>query len=421
MPCYDMAVRIHWSRKVTVDEQFQAIKRGTMEIVPEEGLRAKLKRSQETGKPLKIKLGLDPTAPYIHLGHAVVLRKMRQFQDFGHEVTIIIGDFTASIGDPSGKSITRPQLSEDEIRENAKTYYDQYTMILDPAKTRVVFNGEWLGKLGFSDVIKIVSKVTVARILERDDFETRLAEGRPISMHELLYPVCQAYDSVFLESDVEVGGTDQKFNILMGRDLQTQYGQEEQVGLFMPILTGLDGVQKMSKSLNNYVGVTDEPKDMFGKLMSIADDMMPNFFELCTDVPLEEIEAIEGDLASGKAHPMAVKKRLAREIVGIYHSPEAGAEAQAEFERVFSSREVPQDMPEITIPDSDMIGGAVGLIRLLGIAAMAPSNSEARRLIQSGAVSIDGEKQTDVMGSVTVKNGQVLKVGKLKFARLKIG
>lgn len=405
---------------MTVEEQFQAIKRGTIEIVPEDGLRAKLKKSQETGKPLKIKLGLDPTAPYIHLGHAVVLRKMRQFQDFGHEVIIIIGDFTASIGDPSGKSITRPQLSEEDIRENAKTYYDQYTMILDPAKTKVVFNSEWLGKLSFSDVIKVVSKVTVARILERDDFETRLAEGRPISMHELLYPVCQAFDSVELQADVEVGGTDQKFNILMGRDLQTQYGQEEQVGLFMPILTGLDGVQKMSKSLGNYVGVTDEPNDMFGKLMSIADDMMPNFFELCTDVPLEEIEQIKQDLASGKAHPMAVKKRLAREIVSIYHSSEAGAEAQAEFERVFSSREVPQDMPEVTLKSEDLEDGSIRLVKLITSAGLAPSSSEARRLIQSGAVSVDGAKQTDVTGSLKIVDGQILKVGKLKFARLKL-
>ncbi|MGB9620532.1 MAG: tyrosine--tRNA ligase, partial [Armatimonadota bacterium] len=256
------------SSQVTIDEQFAAIKRGTLEIVPEEGLKAKLRKSQQTGKPLKIKLGLDPTAPDIHIGNAVVLRKMRQFQDFGHEVIIIIGDFTASIGDPSGRSATRPQLTADEIKKNAQTYYEQYCMILDPAKTRVVFNSEWLAGLTFEDVLKIAAKLTVARILERDDFANRLAEGRPIGLHELLYPMCQAYDSVVLEADVEVGGLDQKFNILTGRDLQSQYGQEEQVGLFMPILVGLDGVQKMSKSLGNYVGVTEPPRDMFGKLMS---------------------------------------------------------------------------------------------------------------------------------------------------------
>lgn len=405
---------------MTFDEIFDSIKRGTMEIVPEEALKEKLKKSSETGKPLRIKLGLDPTAPYIHLGHAVVLRKMRQFQDLGHEVIVIIGDFTASIGDPSGRSITRPQLTHDEIMANAKTYYDQYCLILDPNKTRVVFNSEWLGKLTFIDSLKIAAKVTVARVLERDDFASRLAEGRPISMHELLYPICQAYDSVVLESDVEVGGTDQKFNILMGRDLQTQYGQEEQVGLFMPILPGLDGVQKMSKSLGNYVGISEEPKDMFGKLMSIPDELMPTYFELCTDVPLNEIEGIKNDLASGKAHPMEVKKRLAREIVSIYHSVEAAADAQAEFERVFSQREIPQDMPEVVLASGDLENGAIRIVKLLIQAGMAPSNSEARRLVQQGAVTIDGEKVVDPTASIEAKDGQVLRAGKLRFARIKL-
>ena len=405
---------------MTIDEQFEAIRRGTVEIVPEEGLKNKLKKSQETGRPLRIKLGLDPTAPDIHLGNAVVLRKMRQFQDLGHEVYIIIGDFTASIGDPSGRSVTRPQLSADEIRENATTYYDQYCLILDPAKTKVVFNSEWLGKLSFADVIKITSKITVARILERDDFTTRLAEGKPISLHELLYPVCQACDSVELKADVEVGGTEQKFNILMGRDLQTQYDQEEQIGLFMPILPGLDGVQKMSKSLGNYVGITEQPKDMFGKIMSIADDKMPQFFELCTDVPMAEVESIRNDLAAGKLHPMDVKKRLGREIVSIYHSPEAAAEAQAEFERVFSQREVPQDMPEVELAGADLQDGTIPIVRLLSVAQAAASNSEARRLVQQGAVSIDGEKVTDQSASVIPSDGQVLRVGKLKFVRVRI-
>ena len=403
---------------MTIDEQFEAIKRGTLEIVPEDALKTKLKKARDEGRPLRIKLGLDPTAPYIHLGHAVVLRKMRQFQDFGHEVYIIIGDFTASIGDPSGKTATRPQLTDEEIKENARTYYDQYCLILDPEKTKVVFNSQWLGPLGFADVIKIASKITVARILERDDFETRLAEGRPISMHELLYPVCQAYDSVFLNADVEVGGMDQKFNILMGRDLQTQYGQEEQVGLFMPILTGLDGVQKMSKSLDNYVGITESPKEMFGKLMSISDEMMPDFFELCTDVAMEEINRIKADLASGKLHPMDAKKRLGREIVAIYHSAEAAAEAQAEFERVFSHHEIPEDMPELKIEPIDIQNGKVWIVKLLVSAGMAPSNSEARRLVQQGGVTIDGEKICDPSANIEVKSGQVLRAGKLKFARI---
>ncbi len=406
---------------MTVDEQFAAIKRGTLEIVPEEGLKAKLRKSQETGKPLRIKLGLDPTAPDIHIGNAVVLRKMRQFQDFGHEVIIIIGDFTASIGDPSGRSVTRPQLSEDEIKANAKTYYDQYCIILDPARTRVVFNSEWLGRLTFVDALKIAGKLTVARVLERDDFANRLADGKPIGLHEMLYPMCQAYDSVVLESDVEVGGLDQKFNILLGRDLQTQYGQEEQVGLFMPILVGLDGVQKMSKSLGNYVGVTEPPREMFGKLMSIPDCLMCEYFGLCTDVPMSEIESIEPGLVSGKLHPMEVKKRLAREIVTLYHSAQAAADAQAEFERVFSQREVPEEMPEVALAPADLTDGSIWIAKLLVKACLAPSTSEARRLVQQGAVTIDGVRLSDPAASVKPSDGQVLRAGKLRFARIKLG
>jgi tyrosyl-tRNA synthetase len=406
--------------KVTVEEQFALLKRGTVEIVPEEGLKAKLRKSNETGKPLKVKLGLDPTAPDIHLGNAVVLRKMRQFQDLGHEVIIIIGDFTAAIGDPSGRSITRPQLSEEEIRQNAQTYYDQYCLILDPAKTKVVFNSQWLGKLSFEDAIKIASKLTVARVLERDDFAGRLNEGKPIGLHEIMYPMCQAYDSVVLEADIEVGGLDQKFNILLGRDLQSQFGQEEQVGLFMPILIGLDGVQKMSKSLGNYVGVTEPPKEMFGKLMSIPDELMHDYFVLCTDIPIEEIEAIDQGLASGQLHPMEVKKRLAREIVSIYHSPEAAAEAQAEFERVFSQREIPDEIPEIRLGSDDLNDGVIWIVKLLVKAGMAPSNSEARRLVQQGAVTIDGEKITDPTANIRLSEGQVIRVGKLRFGRIRL-
>lgn len=406
---------------MTVDEQFQAIKRGTSDIVPEEGLNAKLKKSQETGRPLRIKLGIDPTAPDIHIGFAVVLRKMRLFQDLGHQVILIVGDFTASIGDPSGKSETRPMLSAEQIRANAETFTNQFWLILDRAKTTVTFNGDWLGKMTFGDVVRETSRVTVARILERDDFQKRLAQERPVGLHELLYPIAQALDSVEIEADVEIGGSDQRFNILMGRDLQEANGMEPQVGLFMPILPGLDGVQKMSKSLGNYVGVTDTPNDMFGKIMSIPDSVMPDYYTLCTDVPLDEVEQIKQDVATGKTHPMEAKKRLAREIVGIYHSTEAGTAAQAEFERVFSSREVPQDMTEVTLQPSDLDNGEIRLVKLITLAEMAPSGSEARRLIQSGAVSIDAEKLTDVMGSVKVKDDQVLRVGKLKYARLRLG
>lgn len=403
---------------MVIDEQLRLIKRGTVEIVPEEGLRAKLQKAQSENRPLRIKLGLDPTAPDIHLGSAVVLRKMRQFQDLGHEVYIIIGDFTASIGDPTGRSITRPQLSAEEIKANAQTYYEQFCRILNPEKTKVVFNSEWLGPLSFTDVIKIASKVTVARILERDDFATRLAEGKPISVHELMYPICQAYDSVVLKSDVEVGGTEQKFNIMMGRDLQGQYEQEEQIGLFMPILPGLDGVQKMSKSLGNYVGITESPKDMFGKLMSIPDEMMATFYELCTDVPIEEIKGMWNDVQSSKLHPMDMKKRLGREIVGIYHSEEEGQHAQHEFERVFSNREIPEDMPEFRIEQDKMTDGAVSIVSLLIMSGLAPSKNEAKRLVQQGAVTVDGEKVADVAAMIKVQDGNILKAGKLKFIRL---
>ena len=391
----------------------EIIKRGTMSIVPEDELRAKLEKSQKTGIPLKIKLGLDPTAPDIHLGIAVVLRKMRQFQDLGHEVIIIIGDFTASIGDPSGVSVTRPLLTPEEIAANAQTYKEQYCKILDESKTRVVYNSEWLRKLNFAGVVRIAAKMTVARVLERDDFASRLAEGRPIGLHELMYPMAQAYDSVVLEADVEVGATDQTFNILTGRDLQREFGQEPQVALFMPILVGLDGEKKMSKSLGNYVGVSEPPKEMFGKVMSIPDSVMPQYFELCTN---QMVEWSDGQMVG--MHPMDAKKRLAWEIVSIYHSPEAADEAKAEFERVFSDREMPTEMPVIEVPQSAFKDGKVWIVRLLTIAGFAGTNSEARRLVEQGAVTLDGERIADVNAEIPIKEGQVLHVGKLKFGRI---
>lgn len=404
--------------QLPINEQMEILKRGTIDIIPEAELRAKLEKSRKSGKPMKIKLGLDPTAPDIHLGHAVVLRKMRQFQDLGHEVIIIIGDFTASIGDPSGRAITRPLLTPEEIAANAQTYYDQYCKILDPDKTQVRYNSEWLRTLNFADIIRITAKVTVARIIERDDFSSRLQEGRPIGVHEMMYPICQAYDSVVLEDDVEVGGTDQTFNILLGRDLQREVGQEPQVAMFVPLLVGLDGVQKMSKSLHNYVGVSESPKEMFGKLMSIPDAVMPQYFELTTNVPMAEVREIEAGLKAGTLHPMETKKRLGREIVSIYHSPEAAQEAQAEFEKVFSSREVPTEMPPVNIKQSDLKDGKVWIVRLVALAGFAPSNGEARRLVQQGAVSLGGEKITDVSAEIPVKEGQVLHVGKLKFGQI---
>ena len=397
---------------LTIDQQMEIIKRGTVSIVPEDELRAKLEKSRKTGVPLKIKLGLDPTAPDIHLGIAVVLRKMRQFQDLGHEVIIIIGDFTASIGDPSGVSVTRPLLTPEEIAANATTYKEQYCKILDESKTRVVYNSEWLRELDFAGVVRIAAKMTVARVLERDDFTARLSDGRPIGLHELLYPMSQAYDSVVLEADIEVGATDQTFNILTGRDLQREFGQEPQVALFMPILVGLDGEKKMSKSLGNYVGVSEPPNMMFGKVMSIPDNLMPQYFELCTNLSMDEIRQIVA------GHPMDAKKRLAWQIVNIYHGPEAADQARAEFERVFSGREIPTDMPVIEVPKDALKDGKVWIVRLLVTAGFAGSNSEARRLVEQGAVTMDGEKITDVNAEISVEEGQVLHVGKLKFGRI---
>ncbi len=401
--------------KLSVNEQFEFLKRGTVEIIPEEELKKKLEKSTREGKPLRVKLGIDPTAPDIHLGFAVVLRKMRQFQDLGHEVILIVGDFTASIGDPSGKSETRPMLSPEQIRANAEAFTEQFWDILDRSKTQLTFNGDWLGKMTFSDVVRETSRVTVARILERDDFQKRLAEERPVGLHELMYPIAQALDSVEIRADVELGGTDQKFNIMMGRTLQEAHGQEAQVGLFTPILVGLDGVQKMSKSLGNYIGIREPAKDMFGKAMSIPDEAMPMYFELVTDMPMDEVAKIKADLASGAMHPMDAKKRLACEITKIYRGAEAAEYERAEFERVFSNRELPADMPEFEINRSDLKDGKIWLPKLLVAAGAAGGTGEARRLIQQGGVTIDGEKIADPGAEIEPKDGQVVRAGKLKY------
>ncbi|HID55660.1 TPA: tyrosine--tRNA ligase [Candidatus Poribacteria bacterium] len=405
--------------KVSVDRQIEIIRRGAVEIISEEELRAKLERAQRENRPLRVKLGLDPTAPDIHLGSAVVLRKLRQFQDLGHEAIIVIGDFTAMIGDPSGRSKTRPQLSPEEVRRNAKTYEEQYSKILDPEKTRVVFNSQWLGRMDFADVIRLAAKTTVARVLERDDFQNRLKNEMPIGLHEILYPLCQAYDSVVLEADVEMGGTDQKFNNLMGRDLQRAFGQEPQVVLLMPLLVGLDGREKMSKSLGNYIGIEEPPFEMFGKIMSIPDELMIDYFVLTTDVPMQEIRRIEEGLKNGTIHPKEAKKRLAREIVTMYHSAEAARKAEEEFERVFAQKEMPSEMPEVKISPSELKDGRIWSVKLLVLAGMAKSNREARNLILQGAMRLDGERITSP-DDIRIKEGSVLKVGR-RFARIKIG
>jgi len=397
---------------IPIDRQLEIIRRGVAEIVPEEELPQKLERARREGRPLRVKLGLDPTAPDIHLGWSVVLRKLRQFQDLGHEACLIIGDFTAQIGDPSGKSKTRRQLTREEVEQNARDYEKQLFKILDPARTRFYFNSDWLGKMTFADVIQLASKYTLARMLEREDFANRFLNQQPISLHELLYPLCQGYDSVAIAADIEMGGMDQKFNNLVGRDLQREFGQEPQVTVMMPLLIGLDGVEKMSQSLGNYVGIMEPPDEMYGKLMSLPDELMEQYFELCTDVPMTEIKEI---LAG---HPKEAKQRLAREIVSMYHSPEAAEQAEAEFNRVFSQHELPSQMDELRLSAEELVQGKINIITLIRKANFAPSNSEARRLVEQGGVSLDGRTVRDPLAEVMLHDGAVLKVGKRKFARL---
>lgn len=406
-----------------IDSQVAAIARGTSDIIPLPELKRKLERAAKEGRPLQVKLGLDPTVPDIHLGHAVVLRKLRLFQDLGHEVVLIIGDYTTLIGDPSGRSTTRPMLTEEEIARNAQTYVDQLTRFLDRDKTHVRFNSEWLGGLTFADLVRLAAKMTVAQVMQREDFARRFEQGQPISLHELLYPLAQAYDSVAIRADVEMGGQDQTFNILAGRHLQEQEGQEPQVALFMPILVGLDGVKKMSKSLGNYVGVTEPPGEMFGKLMSITDEMMREYFVLCTEVPLDEIEHLLETAREGRVNPKDAKRRLAREVVTLYHGAEAAQAADEEFERIHGSRRdrdaVPDDAPEIAVPAEAVdAAGQIRITALLVVAGMAASSGEARRLVQQGGVSLDGEKITDVNQTILVQTGQVLRTGRHRFARL---
>ncbi len=398
--------------------QIEIIKRGTAEIVPENELVEKLKKSIALKEPLHIKLGLDPTAPDIHLGHTVVLQKLRQFQDLGHRVTIILGDYTARIGDPTGKSETRKQLTEEEVKANARTYEDQIFKILDKSRTTTVFNSRWLAPLTFADVIGLAAKYTVARMLERDDFAKRFHNELPISVHEFFYPLMQGYDSVALEADVELGGTDQKFNLLMGRHLQKEYGQEPQVALMMPILEGLDGVQKMSKSLGNYIGITESPREMYGKTMSIADQLMIRYFELVTPVSMEEIEAIQNGLRDGSLHPRDVKMRLAREIVTIYYGAEAACSAEEEFKNIFQKKDLPDEIPEYRLDLKELEGNRIWVPKLLALAGLVSSTSEGKRLVLQGAVKIDEEKISEANINFVPKDGMIIKAGKRKFAKI---
>lgn len=398
-----------------VDEQLRQIRRGAAEIIPEDALVEKLKKSEATGRPLVVKLGCDPSRPDLHLGHAVVLRKLRQFQDLGHQAILIIGDFTGMIGDPSGRSKTRPPLTFEETRENGRSYMEQASKILDASRARIVYNSEWLGPMSFSDVIQLAGKYTVARMLERDDFEKRYGAGEPIGVHEFLYPLAQAQDSVAIESDIELGGTDQRFNLLVGRDIQQAAGQEPQVCLMMPILPGTDGVEKMSKSLDNYIGISEAPEQMYGKTLSIPDDLIYTYFELATDTPTEQLQEVA---AFARRDPRNAKHQLAWTIVRMYHGDAAAQAAREHFEKTIIQGGVPDDVPEFSPTPDD--GTRIGLLNLLTQAGLTESNSDARRLVKQNAVSIDGEKVTDPMTELDLAQAApfVVKVGKRRYAKI---
>jgi tyrosyl-tRNA synthetase len=396
----------------SVDEQIAYIKKGSAEIIREADLRAKLEKSRASRKPLKVKLGMDPTAPDLHLGHTVVLRKLKHFQDLGHTVIFLIGDFTGMIGDPTGRSATRPPLTREQIDQNAETYKEQVFKILDPAKTVVDFNSRWFSKFSAEDFIRLTAKYTVSQMLEREDFHKRFHDEKPIAMHELLYPLAQGYDSVALEADVELGGTDQKFNLLVGRELQRAYGQESQVVLTTPILEGLDGVNKMSKSLGNAVGIHEPPLEMYGKIMSISDEMMWRYYELLTDVQLPEIEKMKRDAACGAAHPMTLKKELARKIVADFHSAEAAAKAGEDWARQFQEREVPDSVEEVEIAVELTADGKVRLDKVLAKVGLADSVSDATRKLKQKSVKLNGETITTPSVPLDLAKPFTLQVGR---------
>ncbi|MBU3197439.1 tyrosine--tRNA ligase [Clostridium algidicarnis] len=398
---------------ISVDEQLKIIKKGAAEIINEEELREKLVKAEKENRPLVVKLGLDPSAPDIHIGHAVVLRKIKQLQDLGHRAVIIIGDFTGMIGDPTGKSKARKQLTKEQVMENARTYEKQIFKILDREKTDLRFNSEWLEKLNFRDVIELSAKYSVARMLEREDFKNRFKNEISIGIHEFFYPLMQAYDSIAIDADIELGGTDQRFNILMGRTMQKEYGKECQIALFMPILEGLDGKEKMSKSLGNYIGIYDSPELMYTKTMEIPDDLIIKYFELATDIHPDKINEMKANLQSDSVNPRDVKMSLAKEIVRLYHSEEDSLKAEHHFVHVFQKNQMPEDLEPVTITDT------MNFIEVIVYAKLASSNSEARRLITQGGVRINGEKVND-FNDVKLKDEDIIQVGKKKFAKIKL-
>lgn len=400
-----------------VNEQMDLIKRGSFEIIPEEELFKKLENSLKENRPLNIKLGCDPSRPDLHIGHSVVLRKLAQFQQLGHQAILIIGDFTGMIGDPSGRNATRPALSLEQTRVNGKSYFEQASKILDKEKTKIFYNSEWLGKMSFEDVIKLASKYTVARMIERDDFTKRFKSNQPISVHEFLYPLAQAMDSVAINSDVELGGTDQKFNLLVGRDIQREYGKEPQIILTMPLLVGTDGVEKMSKSYNNYIGLSESPKDIFGKTLSIPDSLIFSYFELATDISNQELAQIKIQLSDPKTNPRDLKRQLGRKLVEMYYDKQASIQAQDEFDKIFIKKEIPDKIEELRLSSSEK---EIGLVDLILRVNFASSKGEARRLITQGGVSIDGNKIDDINSNIKIDKPITLKVGKRKFIKLSI-
>ncbi len=401
---------------MNVKEQLEYLLRGSVEVISEEELSKKLKKSMSSGKPLKVKAGYDPTAPDIHLGHTLLMQKMKHFQELGHEVIFLIGDFTAMIGDPSGKSAIRKKMTKEDVIKNAATYKKQIFKILDAEKTKIVFNSHWMEKMSSSDLIELSSHYTVARMLERDDFDKRYKGQQPISIHEFLYPLIQGYDSVELKADVELGGTDQKFNLLVGRELQKDFGQVPQTILTMPLLEGTDGVQKMSKSLGNYIGITEPPGEIYGKVMSISDDLMIRYYELLSDISLKEIEEMKKNMSTGTVNPKDYKVKLANEIVLRFYSRNEADKASKEFENIFKRKELPQDMSQFNVK---WINEKMWICHLIKETGLSKSSSEAVRLVKQGAVSIDGEKITDSNLQLKKKENFILKIGRKRFARIK--
>jgi len=402
-----------------IRNNIELLKKGTEEIIPLDEFQKKLERSEKENRPLVVKAGFDPTAPDIHLGHTVLLRKMKHFQDMGHRVVFLIGDFTGMIGDPSGKSETRKRLTREEVLANAETYKKQVFKILDREKTIVDFNSRWCGEMSFADVLELTSRYNVARMLERDDFSNRYREGISISILEFMYPLVQGYDSVALRADIELGGTDQKFNLLVGRDLQREYGQEPQVIMTMPLLVGLDGTQKMSKSLNNYIGINEPPRDILGKVMSISDELMYLYFELVTDVPVGEIASLRKGVQDGEIHPRALKMRLAKDICAQFYDPETAEKAETEFNRIFVKKDLPDEIEEYAVPEGEKSESGIWIVKLMVLAGLAKSNGEARRLIKGGGVYLENEKITDEDFEIALPGEGILKVGKRRFLRYK--